>query len=156
MKSLVTYFSCSGRTRKAANIIGEYLNTEVVEIKPEVLYTPKDLNWKDKQSRSTIEMHNLDIRPKIVNEPIDLTDIDTIYVGFPIWWYIAPTVVNTFLEMLDLTGKTIILFGTAVESDLGETAKYLENSAKGATLIEGKVFKGNINKDEIIEWLESL
>ena len=111
-KKLVAYFSASGVTKKLAEKLSAAVDADLFEIRPKVPYTKADLNWMDKQSRSTIEMQNPSSRPEIAAGGPDLSGYDTIFVGFPIWWYIAPTIVNTFLESCDLTGKTVVPFMT--------------------------------------------
>ena len=123
---------------------------------PKEIYTDKDLNWMNENSRSSIEMKNKSFRPEIANKINNIDDYDTIYVGFPIWWYVAPTIINTFLESYNLTGKTIIPFATSRESLMGNTNKELKNSCKGSVLKEGRRFDIK-DSDEIIKnWIESL
>ncbi len=153
---LVAYFSASGVTAKVAENLSEAIGADLFEIKPEVPYTKADLNWMDKKSRSTIEMNDLSFRPAVAEKRDNMDVYDTIYVGFPIWWYIAPTIINTFLESYDLTGKTIIPFATSGGSGMGKTNENLAPSCKGAKLIEGKVLKSNANKKELVAWAESL
>ena len=119
-------------------------------------HTEADLNWMDKKARSTIEMNDPASRPEIAIKRDNMKDYDTIFVGFPIWWYVAPTIINTFLESYDLTGKTIILFATSGGSDIGKTNERLAPSCKGAKLMDGKVFKGNIGHQELAAWVEGL
>ena len=123
---------------------------------PKEIYTDEDLNWMNENSRSSIEMKNKSFRPEIANKINNIDDYDTIYVGFPIWWYVAPTIINTFLESYNLTGKTIIPFATSGESLMGNTNKELKNSCKGSVLKEGRRFDIK-DSDEIIKnWIESL
>ena len=147
-KKLVAYFSASGVTKKLAEKLAAAVDADLFEIRPKIPYTKADLNWMDKQSRSTIEMQNTSSRP-------DLSGYDTIFVGFPIWWYIAPTIVNTFLESCDLTGKTVVPFATSGGSGMGSTNKTLAPSCKGAKLLEGKVFKLSASADALRTWAES-
>ena len=126
------------------------------EIEPKVPYTEADLNWMDKKARSTIEMSDPASRPEIAVKRDNMKDYDTIFVGFPIWWYVAPTIINTFLESYDLTGKTIIPFATSGGSDMGKTNKRLMSSCKGAKLMDGKVFKGSVGHQELAAWVEGL
>ncbi len=141
-KKLVAYFSASGVTAKVAETLAEAIGADIFEIEPKVPYTEADLNWMDKKARSTIEMNDPASRPEIAVKRDNMKDYDTIFVGFPIWWYVAPTIINTFLESYDLTGKTIIPFATSGGSDIGKTNERLAPSCKGAKLIDGKVFKG--------------
>ena len=118
-KKLVAYFSASGVTAKVAETLAEAIGADIFEIEPKVPYTEVDLNWMDKKARSTIEMNDPASRPEIAVKRDNMKDYDTIFVGFPIWWYVAPTIINTFLESYDLTGKTIIPFATSGGSDIG-------------------------------------
>ena len=124
-KRLVTYFSASGVTAKVAENLADAIGADIFEIQPEVPYTKADLNWMDKKSRSTIEMSDPTSRPAIAAKRDNMDEYDTIFVGFPIWWYIAPTIINTFLESYDLKGKTIIPFATSGGSDMGKTNEKL-------------------------------
>lgn len=155
-KKLVAYFSASNVTAGVASKLAEAAGADLYEIKPEVPYTQADLNWMDKQSRSTIEMNDHSFRPAIADTNTDLTSYDTIFLGFPIWWYIAPTIINTFLESYDFSGKTIVLFATSGGSGFGKTVENLAGSCTGALIKEGKVFKGNVSVDELASWLETL
>ncbi|MDU2694527.1 MAG: flavodoxin, partial [Intestinibacter bartlettii] len=120
-KSLVTYFSASGVTKKVAEKLAEAAGADLFEIKPEVAYTEADLNWMDKKSRSSIEMNDKSFRPAIAEKCNNMADYDVVYIGFPIWWYVAPTIINTFLESYDFSGKTIVLFATSGGSGFGNT-----------------------------------
>ena len=131
-KTLVAYFSASGVTKKAAEKLASAAKTDIYEIKPAVPYTKADLNWMDKKSRSSVEMGNKSFRPEIVKDDLDLSQYDTILVGFPIWWYVAPTIINTFLESYDFAGKKIVLFATSGGSGFGNTVKELKPSAPGS------------------------
>lgn len=133
---LVAFFSASGRTRKAAQKLASELGADIFEIAPEVAYTKADLNWMNKKSRSSIEMSDKTIRPKMNGETVDISKYDEIYVGFPIWWYVAPTIINTFLENYDFSGKTIRLFATSGGSKFGNTVAELTPSAPGAIITE--------------------
>lgn len=155
-KKLVAYFSCSGVTAKAANNIAEAIGADLFEIKPEVPYTKEDLNWMDQQSRSTIEMKNPASRPAVAEKLSNMADYDVVLVGFPIWWYVAPTIINTFLESYDMSGKTIILYATSGGSGFGKTLKNLEGSCPGAVIKEGRIMNGRISKDEILDWLQEM
>ena len=138
-KKLVAYFSASGITAGVAEKLAKEANADIYEIKPAVPYTKADLNWQDKNSRSSIEMSDHNSRPEIADKNADISKYDTIYLGFPIWWYIAPTIINTFLESYDFSGKKIILFATSGGSGFGKTLINLRSSAVGAEIIEGKV-----------------
>ncbi len=151
MKKLVAYFSASGTTKKAAQTIAEALGCGEYEITPKELYTKADLNWMDKKSRSSVEMSDRKIRPEMVKKDIDVESYDEILLGFPIWWYVAPTIINTFLEQYDLTGKKIVLFATSGGSGFGNTVQELQVSAPDAVITEGKILN-RMSKQEIENW----
>ena len=155
-KTLVAYFSASGVTKKLAQTLADAIGADLFEIAPKVPYTRADLNWMDKQSRSTIEMQNLASRPEIASSCANIADYDTVFVGFPIWWYVAPTIVNTFLESIDLSGRTVVPFATSGGSGMGKTNERLAPSCKGAKLLNGKVFKRSVSREELAAWAESL
>lgn len=152
-RALVAYFSASGVTKKAAEKLAAAAGGDLFEIEPEVPYTSADLNWMDKKSRSSIEMRDKSSRPAIVKKPLDLSKYDSIFVGFPIWWYVAPAIINTFLESCDFSGKKIILFATSGGSGFGNTVRELQVSAPGAQIVEGKILNRVSEKDlqELIE-----
>ena len=154
-KRLVAYFSASGITKKTAELLAEAGQCDLYEIAPKVPYTKADLNWMDKKARSTVEMHDKKFRPELGGEDIDISVYDEIFIGFPIWWYVAPTIINTFLEKHDFSGKKIILFATSGGSGFGNTVKELEPSAPGAQIVEGKLLN-KMSKQEIAEWVKSL
>ena len=154
-KTLVTYFSASGVTAKKAKELAEVLNAELFEIKPAVPYTKADLNWMDKRSRSTLEMRDKSSRPEIAGCCPDMAEYDTVFVGFPIWWYIAPTIINTFLEAHDMAGKTVVPFATSGGSGMGSTNEFLAPSLNGARLMEGKVLNRTSPAD-LKAWADSL
>ena len=155
-RKLVAYFSASGVTAKVAEKLSEAIGADLYAIEPEVPYTKADLDWMDKKSRSTIEMNNPASRPAIAGKRDNMNDYDTVFVGFPIWWYVAPTIINTFLESYDLTGKTIIPFATSGGSDMGKTNEKLLPSCKGAKLLDGKVFKASVSGADVAKWAEGL
>lgn len=155
-RKLVAYFSASGVTAKVAEKLSEAIGADLYAIEPEVPYTKADLDWMDKKSRSTIEMNNPASRPAIAGKRDNMNDYDTVFVGFPIWWYVAPTIINTFLESYDLTGKTIIPFTTSGGSDMGKTNEKLLPSCKGAKLLNGKVFKASVSGADLAKWAEGL
>ena len=154
-KTLVAYFSASGTTRKIAEMIAEVGDFSLYEITPKELYTSDDLNWMNKKSRSSVEMSNKKIRPEITDTDAHIKEYDTIILGFPIWWYVAPTIVNTFLEKYDFSGKKIVLFATSGGSGFGNTVKELKPSAPGAEIVEGKLLN-RANKQEIEKWVKAL
>lgn len=154
-KKLVAYFSASGVTKKVAEMISEVSEYELYEIKPKQVYTKADLNWMDKNSRSSVEMKDKKFRPEIITKDIEMSDYDEIILGFPIWWYVAPTIINTFLEAYDFSGKKITLFATSGGSGFGNTVSELKPSAPNADIVEGKLLN-NANKQEIENWLKTI
>ncbi len=156
-KKLVAYFSASGVTAKLAKTLSNAVEGDLFEIKPEQPYSKADLNWNDPKSRSSIEMkEKKDFRPSISGKVDNMEQYDIIYIGFPIWWYVAPTIINSFLEQYDLTGKTIIPFATSGGSSMGNTNKELKDSCKGAVLKEGKRFSSAASESELKLWAENL
>ena len=155
-KKLVAYFSASGVTAKVAQTLADAIGADIFEIAPNIPYTAADLNWTDKNARSTIEMNDPSSRPEIRAKLDNMNEYDTIFVGFPIWWYVAPTIINTFLESYNLTGKTIIPFATSGGSGMGKTNEKLAPSCKGAKLIEGKRFASSASAKELAAWAEGL
>ena len=154
-KILVVYFSASGVTKKVAEKLAFVANADIHEIKPIVPYTKADLNWMDKKSRSSVEMNDKAFRPEIVKEDLNLSSYDTILLGFPIWWYVAPTIINTFLENYDLSGKRIVLFATSGGSGFGNTIKELKPSAADAEIVEGKILN-RASDDQLKDWIAGL
>ncbi|MBE6913287.1 MAG: flavodoxin [Ruminococcaceae bacterium] len=155
-RKLVAYFSASGVTAKVAETLSEAIGADLYAIEPEVPYTKADLNWMDKQSRSTLEMKDLSSRPAIKGRCDNMDEYDTIFVGFPVWWYIAPTIINTFLESYDMSGKTIVPFATSGGSGMGKTNEKLQLSCPNSKLLDGKVFKKTVGKNELAEWVNGL
>jgi flavodoxin len=155
-KILVAYFSASGVTAKAAWKLSEAIGADLHEIKPEVPYSSADLNWMDKKSRSSVEMNDPSSRPMIAEKLPDMEKYDVVFVGFPIWWYVAPTIINTFLESYDFSGKTIIPFATSGGSGMGKTNEKLGPSCPGATLLQGKLLNGNLSEDSLKNWVKNL
>ena len=157
MKTLVAYFSASGVTANVAKLLAEAAGADLFEIKPAVPYTNADLNWMDKKSRSTVEMQDKRSRPAIAVPCSNLADYDTIFVGFPIWWYVAPTIINTFLESGDFSGKKIVLFATSGGSGFGKTAAALKKSlSPDAALVEGKLLNTGLSPADLRAWCQSL
>ncbi|WP_024856195.1 flavodoxin [Ruminococcus albus] len=138
-KKLVAYFSASGNTARLAKDLAKAAEADLYEIRPAVPYTSADLNWQNKQSRSSVEMSDHSSRPELADKSADIAAYDTIYVGFPVWWYIAPTIINSFLESYDFSGKKIILFATSGGSGFGKAVQNLKSSAPDAEIIEGRV-----------------
>ncbi len=156
-KKLVAYFSASGVTENAAKILADAANADLFEIKPKVPYTKQDLDWMDKKSRSSVEMSDKSSRPEIADKCENMADYDTVFVGFPIWWYVAPTIINTFLESYDFSGKKIILFATSGGSGFGKTVDALKGSVSGSAVIkEGRLLNGHISTDELKSWAENI
>lgn len=155
-RKLVAYFSAGGTTAKLAKTMADAVNAELFEIKPEQIYTDADLDWRNKNSRSSIEMRDKISRPAVAGKVENMAEYDTVYVGFPIWWYVAPTIINTFLEQYDMTGKTIVPFATSGGSGMGNTNSELLPSCKGAILKKGKVFSPDAAKSELKTWAENL
>lgn len=155
-KTLVAYFSASGVTAKAAKNLAKAAGADLYEILPAVPYTSADLDWNDKKSRSSLEMGDKASRPELKSHDAPVAGHDTIFVGFPIWWYTAPTIIRTFLEAYDFTGKKIVLFATSGGSGLGRTAEELAGSCPGADIRGGKMLNGNFSEAELREWAESL
>ncbi len=139
-KKLVAYFSASGVTKKYAERVAKAAGADLFEIKPKVLYTDADLDWRNAESRSSVEMKNPDSRPEIAEMVSDMDAYDTVFVGFPIWWYVAPTIIDNFLESYDFSGKT-------GGSGMGKTADVLQKVCKDAKVEQGKVLNGMSEKD---------
>ena len=156
-RKLVAYFSASGVTAKVAEMLADAVGADIYEIRPAVPYTKADLNWMDKKSRSTIEMNDKTIRPAIADQDAQIDQYETIFLGFPIWWYVAPTIINTFLESYDFSGKKIILFATSGGSKFGKTAEELKASVPASCeIIEGKLLNGKQTIPTIRSWTDML
>lgn len=156
MKALVAYFSASGTTAKAAKALAKASGADLYEIKPAVPYTSTDLNWMDKRSRSSVEMNDKHSRPALADTDAPVAGYDVIFLGFPIWWYTAPTIINTFLESYDFTGKTVVLFATSGGSGLGRSAAGLRPSAPGARIVDGRLLNGRLSENELKSWIEKM
>ena len=152
-KKLVAYFSASGTTKKTAELLAEAAGADLYEITPKVAYTKADLNWMDKKSRSSVEMNDKKFSPEIEDKDANIAEYDEIILGFPIWWYVAPTIVNTFLEKFDFSGKKVVLFATSGGSGFGNTVKELQPSAPNTEIVEGKILN---SKSEIEKFAKSL
>lgn len=156
-KKLVAYFSASGVTAKVADMLADAVGADIYEIRPEVPYTKADLNWMDKKSRSTIEMNDRTSRPAIADKNAKVEQYDTIFLGFPIWWYRAPSIINTFLESYNFSGKKIILFATSGGSKFGKTVEELKVSVPvTCEIIEGTLLNGKQTIPAIRNWTEAL
>lgn len=155
-KILVAYFSASGVTRRVAENIAKITDARLFEIKPEVAYTKADLNWMDKQSRSTTEMNDPFSRPALIGNVEAMSQYDTVIIGFPIWWYVAPTIINTFLEHNDFSGKKIALFATSGGSGFGKTVEKLRPSVDATAEFISEKLLNRAAEAEIEEWIKSI
>ena len=155
-KKLVAYFSASGVTGAVAKKLSDAVGADLYEIKPAIPYTNADLNWTDKNARSTLEMRDKTSRPDLADKSAKIQDYDVIFLGFPIWWYVAPTIINTFLEAYDFSGKKIILFATSGGSGFGRAVSGLKDSAPKTEILEGKILNGRTSVEELKKWAESL
>lgn len=151
MKEIVCFFSATGTTKLVAQNISEILNTDIFEIVPQELYTQEDLDWRNKESRSSIEMKDENSRPKI-KEKLNTNEYDTIYLGFPVWWYTAPTIINTFMEENDLSNKNIYVFITSGGSSVDDSFNNLKNKYPNLKFIKGIRLTQNDTKEKILEW----
>ena len=147
-KKLVAYFSASGTTAAKAKAFAEAAGLDLYEIKPEKAYTKSDLNWMNPLSRSSKEMKK-GIKPALADTNANIADYDVIFVGFPIWWYVAPTIINSFLEAYDFSGKKVVLFATSGGSGFGKAVNSLQESAPGAEITEGRLLNGSVSADEL-------
>ena len=152
-KTLVAYFSASGVTRGVAQQLAEVTGGTLHEIKPEQPYTDADLDWHNKQSRSSVEMQDKKSRPAITDKLADMNDYDVIYVGFPIWWYTCPTIINTFMETYDFKGKTVIPFATSGGSSIKKACEDLKAAYPDVDWKEGKLLNGT-SKAELETWVK--
>lgn len=151
-KTLVAYFSASGTTAKVAKKMAEAIGADLFEIKPETPYTGADLNWQNKNSRSSVEMNDRSSRPAIAVKVADMPQYDVVFVGFPVWWYREPSIIDTFMESYDFAGKTVIPFATSGGSGLGDSAANMQKLAKGAKVVNGKRFSGSASAEELKAW----
>ncbi len=156
MKALVTYFSASGVTAKLAQRLADAINAPLYEIKPSVPYTEADLDWRNEQSRSTIEMQDKNCRPALADTNAPVAGADIIFVGYPVWWYREPSIIDSFLEAYDFTGKKIVLFATSGSSDIGQEAPARTAEIAKAEVLSGKRFSTNVSADELKAWAENL
>ena len=153
MKTLVCYFSCSGVTKAVATRLAQAANADLYEIKPVEPYTPADLDWTNKQSRSSVEMNDLSSRPAFVKDLENAEQYDVVYVGFPIWWYTAPTIINTFIETYGFKGKTLIPFATSGGSDIKKSCNDLKSAYPEINWKEGKLLN-RVSDEELKKWVE--
>ena len=155
-KTLVAYFSASGVTASVAEKLSRAIGADLYEIAPEVPYTDADLNWMDKKSRSSVEMEDRSSRPAIGTQVENMDQYDTIFVGFPIWWYREPSIIDTFMEAYDFTGKTVIPFATSGGSGLGDSAKNMQALVPGARVTDGEKFSRSVSEDKLKSWAEGI
>lgn len=155
-KMLVAYFSCSGVTKKVSAALADSVGADLYEIAPREPYSAADLNWMDQKSRSTLEMNDPKARPAIAAAVPNMAEYDVVFVGFPIWWYEAPRIVQTFLESYDFSGKTVIPFATSGGSGMGKTASILEKSCPSAKVLPGKKLSASASMSEVSSWVKSL
>ena len=156
MNTFVTYFSASGSTARLAQTLAAAAEAKLYEIKPAVPYERKDLNWMDKKARSTVEMQDPNCRPALADTAAPVAEADVIFLGFPIWWYREPSIIDSFLEAYDFSGKTIVPFFTSGGSNLGEGQRRIEALAKGAKVLSGKRFSAHASERELKAWIDSL
>ena len=156
-KKLVAYFSATGTTADVAKMLAEAAGADLYEIKPEVPYRSADLNWMDKKSRSTIEMRDKSARPSIDGSVDNMDGYDVVFLGFPIWWYREPSIIDTFIESYDFLGKTVVLFATSGGSGFGQTASRLKKLADSSVkIVEGKLLNGSVSVSSLKKWVDSL
>ncbi len=151
-KVLVAYFSAGGSTARVASNLASVVSADLFEIRPEVPYTSADLNWNNKNSRSSVEMNDRNCRPAIAAKVENMDQYDVVFVGFPIWWYREPSIIDTFMEAYDFSGKTVVPFATSGGSGLGNSSKNMQALAKGAKVVEGKRFNVRASQDELKNW----
>ena len=151
-KTLVAYFSASGTTANVAKTMSEAIGADLFEIKPETPYTSADLNWQNKNSRSSVEMNDRSSRPAIGVKVADMSQYNVVFVGFPVWWYREPSIIDTFMESYDFTGKTVIPFATSGGSGLGDAPANMQKLAKGSKVLNGKRFSSSASASELKTW----
>ena len=156
MSKLVACFSASGNTAKLAKTLAAAAGAALYEIKPAVPYERRDLNWMDKKSRSTLEMQDPSCRPELAGPAAPVAEADVIFLGFPIWWYREPSIIDSFLDAYDFTGKTVVPFFTSGGSQLGEGQGRIEKLARGAKVLSGKRFSARASESELTSWIASL
>ncbi len=156
MNALVAYFSASGSTAKLAKTLASAAGAAVYEIRPAVAYERRDLNWMDKKARSTVEMQDPNCRPALADADAPVQDAAVVFLGFPIWWYREPSLIDSFLDACDLSGKTVVPFFTSGGSELGEGQGRIEKLAKGAKVLRGKRFSARASESELKAWIDSL
>ncbi len=152
-KILVSFFSASGITKGVASKIAEYTEGDLFEIEPVNKYTEEDLNWNNSESRSSVEMKNPSIRPKVKNKVLNLSDYDTILIGFPVWWDLAPRIINTFIEENNFENKKIYIFATSGGSSVINSFDTLKNTYSHLNFISARIFSSNVSESDIIDWI---
>ena len=155
-KKLVAYFSASGVTESVARTLAQTADADLYKIQPEVPYTSADLDWMDKKSRSSLEMNDPASRPAIVTGDLDVSSYDVIFLGFPVWWYVAPTIINTFLEAYDFAGKTVIPFATSGSSGIENSEKKLQQQYPSINWKSGKLLNGHLDSTALASWVKTL
>lgn len=155
-KTLVAYFSASGTTARVAGELASAIGADLYQIEPKAPYTAADLNWNDRTSRSSVEMNDEHCRPEIAGSVTNMDEYDTVFVGFPVWWYVEPRIIDTFLESYDFTGKTIVPFATSGGSGLGKAPQRMQQIAAGSTVAAGKLLNGHQSASSLRAWAESL
>ena len=155
-KKLVAYFSASGSTARLAKTLAAAADADIYEIRPAVPYERRDLNWMDKKSRTTLEMQDKNCRPELADTDAPVAEADVIFLGFPIWWYREPSIIDSFLDAYDFSGKTVVPFLTSGGSDLGEGQGRIEKLAKGARVLRGKRFSARASEQELTSWIAGL
>ena len=151
-KALVAFFSAEGTTKRVAERLAGSIGADLHEIAPKVPYTREDLNWQNRQSRSSVEMNDRGARPEIASRVQDMARYDVVFVGFPVWWYREPSIIDTFMEMYDFTGKTVVPFATSGGSRIGDSGKNMQALAKGAKVEAGRRFAANAPEKELVDW----
>ena len=151
-KALVAYFSASGVTAKLAERLADAIGADLSEIEPKARYTSADLDWRNKQSRSSVEMNDRSCRPEINRTVDDMAQYDVVFVGFPVWWYREPSIIDTFMEAYDFSGKTVVPFATSGGSGIGDSAADLQTLAAGAKIATGKRFDASTSADNLANW----
>lgn len=155
-KSLVAYFSASGITAKVAQRLAHAIEADTFEIRPQTPYTQADLNWADRSSRSSVEMRDPACRPPLQDELPNVQDYEVVFVGFPVWWYKEPSIIDTFMEGCDWNGQTVIPFATSTSSGLGESRQHLQEMAPKTTVKDGKRFDAAVTDKELADWAKSV
>ena len=153
-KVLVAYFSATGTTAKVADRLAKATGADLFEIKPAEPYTSADLDWTDKKSRSSVEMNDRNSRPAIANKVADMSKYDVVFVGFPIWWYREPSIIDTFMESYDFSGKQVVPFATSGGSGMGDSGSIMQKLAPKAKVDSGKRFSSGVSEADLKDWAE--